>query len=157
MQNTNNSIPNTHTSSIQHPVSSMPDLLKYPPKILVAFGETIGGGKEIQEWLLKNGYPELGAFSYAVQGSDEAAEWLLKNGFPELAALDGAIDEDQKAYDWLKRHHLEFHIVFADAVHGKGEAIEWFIRNNLRVLLAITQKIRQLRDSHTFDYHKLHF
>jgi hypothetical protein len=135
----------------------MPDLLKYPPKILVAFGETIGGGKDIIDWFLKNGYPELAAFSYSVQGSDEAVDWLLKNGFPELAALDSAIDDDQKAYEWLQRNHYEFHIVFADAVHGKGEAIECFLRHELGVLLNITQKIRKLRDSHTFDYHKLHF
>jgi hypothetical protein len=82
---------------------------------------------------------------------------LLKNGFPELAALDSAIEEDQKAYEWLKRNNLAFHIVFAEAVHGKGEAIEWFLRHDLNVLLNITQKIRQLRDSHTFDYHKMHF
>ena len=68
----------------------MPNLLTYPPKILLAFGETIGGGKDILEWFLKNGYAELAALSYAVQGSDEAVEWLLKNGYPELAALDSA-------------------------------------------------------------------
>ena len=141
----------------EHRAPNMTDLLKYPPKILIAFGETIGGGKDILEWFLKNGYPELAAFSYAVQGSDEAVDWLLKNGFPELAALDSAIDEDVQAYEWLKRNNLSFHIVFADAVHGKGEAIEWFLRHDLRAMLNITQKIRQIRDSHTFDYHKLHF
>jgi peptidoglycan/xylan/chitin deacetylase (PgdA/CDA1 family) len=81
----------------------------------------------------------------------------MKNGFPELAALDSAIDENQDAFEWLKKNNYPFHIVFAEAVHGKGEAIEWFIRNNLKALLAITQKIRRLRDSQTFDYHKLHF
>ena len=135
------------------------DLLKYPPKILIAFGETIGENKrkDILQWLLKNGYPELAALSYAVQGSDEAVAWLMKNGFPELAALDAAIDEDQKAYEWLQKNNIPFHIVFADAVHGKGEAIEWFRQNKLNSLLAITQKIRQDRDNHTYDYHKLHF
>ncbi len=36
-------------------------MLDYPPKILIAFGETISGNTEIFNWLLKNGYPELAA------------------------------------------------------------------------------------------------
>jgi hypothetical protein len=133
------------------------DLFKYPPKIIVAFGEAIHDNKEIQNWLLKNGYPELAALAFAIRGSNEAFEWLMKNGYYSLAALDSAIDEDQKAYQWLRDNHLSSHIVFADACAGKKEAIEWFLRNRLLALFRITQMIKKLRDSHTFDYHKLHF
>ena len=51
----------------------------YPAKILVAFGEAVGGNKEIHNWLLKNNYPELAVLSEAIRGSDEAVQWLLKN------------------------------------------------------------------------------
>jgi hypothetical protein len=132
-------------------------VLNYPPKILVAFGETFFDHKEISDWLLKNGYPELAALSYAIQGSEDAAGWLLKNGFPHMAAMDSAIDEDQKAYQWLKAHKYYFEIVFADACHGKIEAIDWFNRNNLQYLLRIARRIKYLRESKTFDYHKIHF
>jgi hypothetical protein len=135
----------------------MNDLLIYPPKIIAAWGETFFGNQEIMNWLLKNGFPELAALSYAIQGSEDAFDWLMNNGFPHLAALDSAIDNDPKAYLWLKAQRLYFSAVFADACRGNGEAIEWFIRHDLRSVLRITQRIRELRDSHTFDYHKLHF
>ena len=36
----------------------------YPVKILMAFGCTFEpGGEEFFEWLMRNGYPELGALS----------------------------------------------------------------------------------------------
>ena len=133
------------------------DLLKYPPKVLVAFGETFFGNKELMTWLMTNGYPELGALSYAIQGSEDAFDWLMKNGFPQLAALDSAIDDDVNAYTWLRLNKYLFSVVFTDAVHGSPEAIGWFNKHNLQVILRITQRIRELRDSKTFDYHKLHF
>ena len=132
-------------------------MLNYPAKIILAFGETISGNKEILNWLLKNGYPELAALSHAIRGSQDAFAWLMNNGYPHLAALDSAIDEDQKAYLWLKHNKYLFEIVFADACHGKKEAMDWFVRHELLGLLRVTQKIRQLRDNTTYDYHKMHF
>jgi hypothetical protein len=99
--------------------NNMQDLLKYPAKILVAFGEAIGDNKEIQDWLLKNGYPELAALAFSIRGSNEAFTWLMKNDHLSLAALDSAIDEDPKAYQWLIDNHLPTHVVFADACQGK--------------------------------------
>jgi hypothetical protein len=95
--------------------------------------------------------------AYAVRGSDEAFTWLLNNGYPHLAALDSAIDENQKAYQWLREHNFPSHIVFADACQNKREAVEWLMQNHLKSIFRITQVIKKLRDSHTFDYHKLHF
>jgi hypothetical protein len=132
-------------------------MLDYPPKIILAFGETISGNQEITNWFLKNGYPELAALSYSIRGSEEAFAWLMNNGFPQYAALDSAIDEDQKAYQWLKDHNFLFLIVFADACHGKKEAVEWMIKKELHGFLRVTQKIRYLRDNQIFDYHKMHF
>ena len=55
-------------------------MLNYPPKILLAFGETFGNtGDKFQTWLLENGYPELAALSSGIKGSNDAIEWLLKN------------------------------------------------------------------------------
>jgi len=132
-------------------------MLNYPPKIILAFGETISGNKEILDWLLKNGYGELAALSYAIRGSREAFSWLMDNGYPHLAALDSAIDKDPKAYQWLKDHNHLFLMVFADACNGKKDAMEWMVRKELTGLLRVTQKIRAFRDNQTYDYHKMHF
>ena len=45
---------------------------EYPPKILVAWGEAISGNGEIRDWLIKNGYPELGLFTFALRNKDDA-------------------------------------------------------------------------------------
>ncbi|HTX87950.1 MAG TPA: hypothetical protein VMC08_03095 [Bacteroidales bacterium] len=133
------------------------DLLKYPPKVLVAWGETFFGNKELMSWLMSNGYPELAALSYAIQGSEDAFDWLMNNGFPHLAALDSAIDEDVNAYTWLRVNKYLFSLVFSDACHAKPYAVDWFNRHSLQVILRIAQRINELRNSKTFDYHKLHF
>jgi len=108
-------------------------------------------------WLLNNGYPEVAALAHAIRGSEEATAWLMKNKFYHLAALDSAIDEDEKAYKWLMDHNHRFFIVFADACRARPAAIQWFRQNKLEAILAIAIKIKVLRDSHTFDYHKKHF
>jgi hypothetical protein len=130
----------------------------YPAKIWLAFGETFSEkGESFVEWLMKNGYPELGALSHAIRGSEQALEWLMRNKFLHLAALDGAIDENQKAYKWLADNQHPLLVLFADACHGALPAIDWFKRHNLSAFLVIAGKIKEWRDSQTFDYHKLHF
>jgi len=43
-------------------------MLNYPPKILLAFGETFGDNdKEFRSWLLENGYKELAALSSGIK------------------------------------------------------------------------------------------
>ncbi len=133
-------------------------MLHYPPKILMAFGETFTekDGAFLQ-WLLQNGYPELAALSSAIRGSYEAADWLLKNNYPQFAALDGAIDKQSKAYAWLRKYNFDFLVMFADAVHQRPEAEKWLRENDIPIFLLLAEKIRNFRDSQTFNYHKLHF
>lgn len=133
-------------------------MLDYPPKIIMAFGETFSDeGEVFYKWLLENGYPELAALSSSIRGSNEATEWLLKNKFPQLAALDGAIDKKQAAYDWLMKYEFYFLAVFADAVNNKPDATSWLKKRGFDVYLRVAEKIRHFRDNQTFDYHKLHF
>ena len=133
-------------------------MLNYPPKILMAFGETFSEtDSAFQQWLLQNGYPELAALSSAIRGSYEAADWLLKNNYPQFAALDGAIDKQPKAYAWLRKYNFDFLVIFADAVHQRPEAEKWLRENDIPIFLLLAEKIRNFRDSQTFNYHKLHF
>ena len=74
-------------------------MLNYPPKILIAFGQTFSdNGEEFQTWLLENGYPELAALSSGIRGSTEAINWLLKNKYHHFAAFDDAIDKKKSCY-----------------------------------------------------------
>ena len=132
-------------------------MLQYPVKVLLAFGETFSENEGLLNWLLQNGYPELGALSSAIRGSEEAYLWLIKNGFRELAALDSAIDDNKQAYEWLNINKHFFLAVISDACHNEAEAIAWLVKNDLQVFLNIAAKIRFFRDNQTFDHHKIHF
>ena len=69
----------------------------------MAFGCTFEPeGDEFFEWLMRNGYPELGALSRTIQGDHEAKDWLMEHGFPRLAAIDSVIDKEAKAEEWLE-------------------------------------------------------
>ena len=133
-------------------------MLQYPPKVLLAFGETFTETDgAFLNWLLHNGYPELAALSSAIRGSYDAQNWLLKNKFPHLAVLDEAIDNKMEAYGWLKKYNYDFLIVFVDAIHEKKEALNWLEKKNLQLFIRLAVKIRNFRDNQTFDYHKYPF
>ena len=54
-------------------------MLNYPPKVLMAFGETFDENEKRYNWLLHNGYPELAALSSAILGREEDFTWLMAN------------------------------------------------------------------------------
>ena len=132
-------------------------MLDYHPKIILAFGETISGNEEIFEWLMNNGYTELGALSKAIRGSEEAFKWLMDNGYPHFAAFDSAIDGDKKAYDWLIANEYTFLALFSQACNKRADAINWLNENQLSIFVRVAEKIHGFRDSQQFDYHKIHF
>ena len=53
---------------------------QYPIKVLVAWGEAISGNGEFRDWLLGNGYPELGLFVHALHNQEARA--VAKRGSP---------------------------------------------------------------------------
>ncbi|MBE0651422.1 MAG: hypothetical protein IH595_11340 [Bacteroidales bacterium] len=133
-------------------------MLQYPPKVLLAFGETFTETDgAFLKWLLENDYPELAALSSAIRGSYEAQSWLIRNKFPHLALLDEAIDNKKHGFEWLKKYNYDFLIVFADAVHEKEEALKWLEKNDLQLFIRLAVKIRNFRNNQTYDYHKIHF
>lgn len=133
-------------------------MLNYPPKILMAFGETFSEEKgEFLNWLLENGYPELSALSNSIRGSEEATDWLMKNKFPQLAALDNAIGGSEQAYKWLVDNEHDLLAVFVDAINNKMEALAWLKKSKLEIFIHLSRKIRNFSENQTFDYHKLHF
>ena len=67
---------------------------KYPIKVLVAWGEAISGHGELRDWLLGNGYPELGLFVHALRLDNKARKWLIDEGHPELMALCAGAEGD---------------------------------------------------------------
>ena len=119
--------------------------LEYPAKILLAWGEAISGNREIRDWLIKNGYPELGIFTFALRNQKEAREWLMKNGHPHLLAVITGIEGDLGALGWLDHHKM--HVLKQVALTGDGDqdAFRWLVANGHKELAVIGQKMNKVK------------
>ncbi len=132
-------------------------MTEYPPKILIAFAETFTPNDEIFNWLMKNGYPELGALSACLKGSKDAFNWLMKNGYPHFCALDSAIDGNRVAHMWLQKNKFDMYAVLADVCRNVESAIAYCKENQLTDFLYIGEKFRRFHNLRKYDYHKLNF
>jgi hypothetical protein len=140
-------------------------MLKYPPKILIAFGEAAAGNKKILKWLIDNSYPELAAVADCIQSrckkcGKEAFDWLIKYNYHQYAALCDSIRGNEDAYSWLKKNKFDFLIIIIDAFFEEKEAIDWLRKEDLDIFVIITQKIKmflQKKRNDKGDYHKFTF
>lgn len=131
--------------------------LEYPPKILLAWGEAISGNSKLRDWLITNGYKELGLFCFALRNKDDARQWLLDNGYPHLMAMINAIEGNKNAFLWLKK--FEFIILEKIAlIAGLGDenAFKWLIDNNHRELAMIAKRIEAVKDEIEDDHNDPH-
>lgn len=119
--------------------------LVYPAKILLAWGEAIGGNKKIRDWLGKNGYPELYTFVFALNLKDDARKWLMKNKYPHLLALIQGVERNKKALDWLKKNQFDLLWRIALAADGDEDSLTWLLLNH-RDFAHLAIKIKKVKD-----------
>ena len=132
----------------------------YPAKVLIAWGEAISGNSKIREWLLKNGYPELGIFVYALNAKTDAQAWLMKNGHPHLMALVEASEGNEQAMDWLEKQKLDVLAHLARVGKGEDESYRWLIENGFSDFAVIGMKIREVVErveADRTDVHKFYY
>ena len=118
----------------------MPARFVYPAKVLIAWGEAISGNAGLRDWLIKNGYPELGIFVFALHLKADARKWLMDNGHPHLMAVIRAIEGDDKALDWLENHDFLALRKMAEC-GGDDEAFQWLLREGHRELAMLGLKM----------------
>ena len=131
--------------------------MEYPIKILVAWGEAISGNKEIRDWLIQNGYKELGLFTYALRNKDDARDWLMKNGYPHLMALINGIEGNQAALKWLEKNNLNILRHMALAGDSDEAAFNWLLKNGHREFAMLAKKMEIVKvdiDNDNSDVHK---
>lgn len=130
--------------------------LQYPAKVLVAWGEAISGNAPIRDWLIKNGYPELGIFVFALNLKADARKWLMENRHPHLMAVIRGIEGDEKALEWLEVHHMPELRKMAEC-GGDDEAFQWLLTRGHRELALLGLKMwsvkMRIEDDHN-DPHK---
>ena len=130
--------------------------LNYPAKILVAWGEAISGNAQIRDWLIKNGYPELGIFVFALHLKADARKWLMEHGHPHLMAVIRGIEDDEEALKWLDANNMNVLRKVAES-GGDDAAFQWLLKNDHRELAMLGLKMwsikMQIEDDHN-DPHK---
>lgn len=119
---------------------------QYPIKVLVAWGEAISGNRELRDWLLGNGFPELGLFVHAMHNQQSAREWLQQEGFPELMALCCGTEGDARAVQWLLNHG---HITLANmarAADNDDDAMRILMEEPDRIWATLALKMRSIKN-----------
>ncbi|MFZ1685868.1 MAG: hypothetical protein WAU70_00485 [Flavobacteriales bacterium] len=128
--------------------------MEYPAKVLLAWGEAISGNAGLRDWLIKNGYPELGIFTFALRLKKDAREWLMKNGHPHLLALITGVEGDEGALKWLADHGMHTILHMARAGDGEKDSLKWLLDHGHKELAIIALKINEVKtgidDAHTF-------
>lgn len=120
--------------------------LTYPPKILLAWAEAIGGNTQIRDWLMDNNYKELAIFTYAVRNKDDARNWLMDNGYAHLMAMINAVERNSVALAWLKRFNFTILENMALSADGDEKAHEWLIQNGHKEFAYISKKIEYVKN-----------
>jgi hypothetical protein len=128
----------------KHELSKMKT--SYPTKIIVAWGESISGNSKIRDWLMANGYPELGIFVHALNNQNEARKWLLDNNHPHLMALINGCEGNINAINWLKKFEFDVLAHMALAADNHPKAYTWLIENDFREWAIVAEKIRLVKN-----------
>jgi len=124
----------------------------YPAKVLLAWGEAISGNVGLRDWLIKNGYPELGIFTYALRNKQDARQWLMQHGHPHLMAVITGIEGDKTALSWLDHHG--FSILKHVALTGDGEesSFQWLMQHGHREMAMLGTKMHVVKRGMDEDY-----
>jgi hypothetical protein len=120
--------------------------IEYPAKVLLAWAEAVRGNKEIKDWLMANGYPELGLFVHALHNQTSARQWLMDNGFPHLMAVIRGSEGDENACLWLRKFELQAFEHLARAADNSDKSLLWLTENNWPELAVMAGRIRNVKN-----------
>jgi hypothetical protein len=129
--------------------------IEYPVKILVAWGEAISGNQKIRDWLMRNGYQELGMFCFALRNELSAQQWLIKNGYPHLLALIKGIERDIEAREWLKASGHEILWTMSIAADGDRNAQRLLLVKD-KVYAGLAMKMGRIKDDIEWDNNSIY-
>ena len=139
------------------PLNTILNPISYPPKILIAWKEAIGGNKKIREWLTNNGYKELGLFCFALNNDSKAKNWLFENGYAHLLATINGAEGDEIAIKWLEKGGFMTLYHIARATDGYDDSKKWLIKKDkLYAALALQMEIiKDQIDNKNNDPHQI--
>lgn len=119
---------------------------QYPSKIILAWAEAVKGNQQIREWLMKNGYPELGIFVHALHNQDDAREWLMENDHPQLMALINGAEGNKNALLWLRNFGMDVLEKVALVADNNEDALGWLIMNDYKDFAKLALHMRFIKN-----------
>jgi len=131
--------------------------IAYPPKVILAWAEAINGNKALRDWLIANGYPELGLFVYALHLKRDAREWLMANGFSHLMALINGAEGNKNALLWLRKHEFDVLEKMALAADNSDDALLWLMSQDLKDMAIVAQRMREVKNDIERRNSDIHF
>jgi hypothetical protein len=130
--------------------------MTYPEKILLAWGEAISGNAEIRDWLMANGFRELGLFCFALRNQNMARDWLMKNGHPHLMAIIRGAEGDKQAIGWLAVNGYEMLRLVALGADNEDDAVMELMKAGDRLMAGLALKIRAVKNGIEQDNNDVH-
>lgn len=130
--------------------------IEYPVKIIIAWGEAISGNAKIRDWLISNGYPELGLFSFALRNDENARQWLIDNNFPHFMALINGAEGNPNALLWLEKYGLTVFLNMAKAADNDEQALRWLKRLKDPEWAVIAERMCIVKNQIEFDNNDVH-
>lgn len=131
--------------------------MAYNSKIVLAWAEATDGNKEIREWLMVNGFPELGLFVFALHHKREARQWLMENQFPHLMATIECTEGKQEACQWLSKFDYGILEKVARAADNQEEALNWLLQNDCADFARLALRIRKVKNEIQSRHDDMHF
>ncbi len=130
---------------------------EYPSKVIIAWAEAIDGNVAIRDWLMANGYPELGLFVFALHLKKDARQWLMDNGFPHLMATIECTEGREQACQWLQKYDLILLVKVARAADNDEHSAQWLMDRNFQDMLRLAVRIRKLKNEIQSRHDDMHF
>ncbi|MEN9948646.1 MAG: hypothetical protein RL106_1469 [Bacteroidota bacterium] len=131
--------------------------MAYNSKVVLAWAEAVGGNKEIRDWLMTNGFPELGLFVFALHHKREAREWLLENKFPHLIACVECAEGKESACQWLTKFDFGILEKVGRAGDNQEEALSWLVDHGYQDFARLAIRIRNVKNDIQSRHDDMHF
>lgn len=130
--------------------------MQYPAKIILAWSEAVKGNDQIRDWLMKNGYPELGVFTHALRNQDDARQWLFDHKHPQLMALINGAEGNPDALLWLRKYKLDVLEKVALVADNDESALGWLIAKGYKDFAQLALHMRFVKNQIDMDNNDAH-
>ncbi|MEJ6638075.1 MAG: hypothetical protein QNL10_06560 [Crocinitomicaceae bacterium] len=130
--------------------------IQYSNMVILAWAKAVDGNKDLQQWLVDNGYEELVHTTYAIRLKEESRAWLMDNGYAHLMAMINGCEGNAHAQKWLldyKFYNL-YHV--ARAIDYEQDSWKWLAIKKRPQLAILAKSIQRVKDDIEERHNDIH-